>query len=161
SRVAILLTEGYNEDSVAAFQKEYPGSKAYTWMEYLDRGNSGEELHVFVYGLNAAQWRQLPAVHTIPHTNKEPGGIIAGNWPAQAISGQPFILQGTYDNVNQYPVQILLSSFGAVIDSVTIASGKRAPFTLECFPRQLGTALFELKSVLKRDTITVDPVPVQ
>lgn len=157
----ILLTEGYNADSLQAFQKKSAGIKVYTLPEYMAALPVANVLHVFGFGLTATQWQQLPRCTIIMHTSPVPEGIIAADWPQRMVTGEKLYLQGIYNNIVGKPVKLILSGFGTALDSLTIAAGKQVPFTLQTIPRHQGVGAYSLVVMQGKDTVQQQPVPVE
>ncbi|MFT3827136.1 MAG: hypothetical protein QM731_24635 [Chitinophagaceae bacterium] len=158
---AILITDGYNADSLKAFQRTSPGIKTYTLQQYITSAPSVQQLHVFGYGLSAAQWQQLPAVSVIPHIAETPAGIIAVDWQKSLSQGQTLYLQGTYNNSTAKNTRLVFTGFNTVLDSVTIPAHRQASFTLKTIPRHAGMAVYRLLTLDGTDTLSNEPVPIE
>ncbi len=158
---AILLTAGYNADSLQAFQKKSAGIKVYTLQEYMAAVPVADVLHVFGFGLTAAQWQQLPRCTIIPHVSPIPGGIIAADWQRKMVTGEKLYLQGIYNNTAGKPVRIILAGFGTALDSLSVTAEQQVSFTLQTIPRHQGVGVYSLVVMQGKDTVQQQPVPVE
>ncbi len=158
---AVLLTEGYSKDSLEIFlQKEGTSIPVYTPGQYSSITVAAPTLHVFGYGLTQPEWQQLPAGTITWHQPERPKGFIAIHWPQQLTAGQPLQVQGTYAPSSGKPVQLRLSAFNSLLDSITITQPQQS-FTLTTIPKQLGRAVYTLQAITGKDTLTTSPLPVE
>src|SRR6478609_2806463 len=94
---AVLLTDGYNKDSTNAFLKQHKQAAVYTKEKYLQQNNI-DILHVFGYGLSAAEWRAFPVANIMFHPSAIGNGITAIGYNKQLNSGDQLLVQGMFNN---------------------------------------------------------------
>jgi hypothetical protein len=169
---AILLTEGFNKDSVSgnapvfttssAIQKTYAKAKLIgSIQELTDRKPVIKQVKVLGYGLTGDELEQLgdlPITYTAP---EPPAGIQSVNWPGNLKTGNAFTIQGTYKNVESKSIKVLLKGLNTHLDSVTLPANKSTPFQLSTIPRLTGRAVYQLLALSGTDTLLADNVPVQ
>ena len=162
-KVALLITEGAEKDSVRAFLKNYPGPvNSYSVLQYGYEKPAGiDELHVFGNGLLMSEWEQLPLSEIIFHPTSLPGGFTAINWSRKIKFGDRLIVQGSYNNTLKEPVTLLLLSHGSTLDSLVIPAGKQMDLELSGLPKNEGRNIFELFLLQKKDTIRKEILPVE
>jgi acyl-CoA hydrolase len=169
---AILLTEGFNNDSVAAFLQNRKNIPVYTYNASLtDAGKyqavlltssdtlSGLRLHVFGYGLDKDQLSVLKLPFVFYPSPIE--GFTSVYWPEKIHTGESLLVQGRYKNTSRSSIKITLSSYRTTVDSVIVPAATEQQFTLATIPKQLGRAVFTLAVIDKKDTLQKEPVPVQ
>lgn len=169
---AVLLTEGWNKDSVNRFLRLHKGVSVFT----TEQGSSFAgaayvpdlhllnqqpfALHVFGFGLNEYELRANKKPYKfypadLQNTIREIG------WNQSVPLGRPLQVQGSYSNYSGRAVKIILSAFSIPLDSVTIPSQQTASFQLSTVPLQIGRAVFTLSVLQGKDTIESNPVPVE
>ncbi|BAV09504.1 hypothetical protein SAMN05421788_101938 [Filimonas lacunae] len=159
----ILLTAGYNKDSVQALQRQAAAPlPVYTLESYSAQSFTQPPLvHVAGYGLSSAQWQQLPAPAQLQLHTTAPSGITAVHWPSPLMQGQPLQVQGNYINNNKQPVQLQLYGEHTLLDSCTLAANSQHSFTLTTIPLHSGRAVYTLYEVAGDDTLSRNAVPVE
>jgi hypothetical protein len=157
---AILLTDGYNKDSTNAFLKQHKQAAVYTKEEYLQQNNI-DILHVFGYGLSAAEWRALPASGVIFHPSAIGNGITGIGYNKKLNSGDQLLVQGMFNNISGKPVKLTLNGFGTGLDSVIIQPKTEQPFELSTIPKLIGRAVYELTATIHKDTIEQEYLPLE
>jgi hypothetical protein len=159
---AVLLTEGYNPDSLDRFI-QHTGQRlpVYTAEQYhtLDKPPL-QTLHVFGNGLLQYEWEQLQPPAVVWHEPGAPRGFTALYWPQQVKAGETVTVQGRYAHAAAKPVQLLLRGFNTLLDSVTPSSTQQQ-FTLRCIPKHLGRAVYTIQVVAGKDTLQTQPLPVE
>ena len=175
---AVLLTDGFNADSVTHFLQSKNNSyavftlspamvdaKKYQATVITDPDafaeNSYAALHVFGYGLEKQELENLQRENIIFHPSAVTAGITAVNWQANIPAGEKLIIQGTYLNTTSSAKKIVFSGYNSTLDSITVAANKQQAFQLTAVPKHLGRQVYELYVVDGKDTIEKDPMPVQ
>jgi hypothetical protein len=168
----VLLTPGFNKDSVAALSREKKTALPVYVADAAMREAAGYRpllftaatpfngtMHVFGEGLSRdilAEWK-IPRIifHPSPIT-----GVTDVYWPKQIASGSSWQVSGIYNNVSNTAVKISLSSFGAGLDSIMIPAKSKKEFRLATIPRQIGRFVYQLTVMKNRDTLQKEPVPL-
>ncbi|MEO6548223.1 MAG: hypothetical protein ABIN94_09495 [Ferruginibacter sp.] len=161
-RPAVLLTEGYNKDSLQYFlSKNTETNIRYTidTIPFIDTSIS--DLHIFGEGLSPTQLRLLKDIPLIFHPALNNEGFTVVHCKPQLQAGEKLLLQGTYSNSNNFPVKLCLTAFQITLDSVNIPAKKTYSFNLETVPKQRGKALYNLLVLNGKDTLEKEPVPVE
>lgn len=161
--VVIVTTQGTQPDSLSVYQ--HTAGKPvvqYTTDELWKLSPSDYyQIHVFGYGLSAAELQQLPGTSQLITHLTPPSGIVQIYWQQQLLQGQPLLLQGRYCNTGNTPVQLQLSGQHTLLDSCTIAAGNDTLFQLQALPVHKGKALYTLDVLSGQDTVSREPIPVE
>jgi hypothetical protein len=182
---AILLTPGYDRDSLRVFQAAY--GKALPVFDYtrgtkdsrrpgpgvqnllsLSRSDAGV-LHVFGYGLSKAELSVLPPARIVFHPSPLPDGITAVQWDAETGQGLPFSLRAHVSLSAHRDLQgkktarygLRLSGLGTTLDSVALYGGSDTDIVLRTVPRGTGRVVYSVSLTEGRDTLENDPAPTQ
>ncbi len=177
NRQAILLTPGYNADSVGVFiasQQNNPpvfylAGKGFTagvsnaialdGVRFLPLDKI-LQLHIFGEGLGDTELSMLSDLPVVYHPGKTPQGVQSISWSRQLQAGEKLTVQGQYQNNKNIAVKLILSAFNTVADSATIAPNSTTRFHFATVPQQQGNATFNLVSMVGNDTLAADPLPV-
>lgn len=172
-REGVLLTEGYEPDSLRQFmQAVRPGEMAvFPGERELGYGSPDlAKLHVFGYGLSGEQWASLYPSNTgspqvVFHASPLRTGIISANWKQQLLPGERLRIQGTCYSADGKPVKLVLGGMNTPLDSVilfargeatgstrgvtagvaeNIATGVQQEFELSTVPAQAGRAIYHI-----------------
>jgi hypothetical protein len=87
-------------------------------------------------------------------------GFLDIHWTRLLNSGQPFIIQGRFRNLNDSGIELRIEAFGATLDSVYCPSGKDQSFTMQAIPKQTGKAIFQMNVIEGKNLLETEPVPV-
>lgn len=155
---AILLTDGYNKDSVAFYNKI--NASIYTLDNYFTAPNV-DTLHVFGYGLSKAELMNIKSSALIFHPNKTISGINSADWQQHINAHQLFVVQGSFNNTFSTPVKLLLKAYNNSVDSVIINPNTNQHFNLKIMPQHVGKALFNLMALNNKDTVEQEPIPIE
>ena len=180
SKNVIVLTDGYNADSVHKFlsqhQSEIPVitfdknvyDKHQFNVQYMpDIGllshekNDNNIYHLFGFGLDKHEMNSLQQNHLYFHPSPLPSGIVAVNWPHQPASGDKLIVQGMYNNASSAKAKIILRYFGVALDSSYIDANKKEEFSIRTIPKGVGRLSYSLAAIAGNDTIELETLPVQ
>ncbi|WDF54592.1 hypothetical protein [Mucilaginibacter sp. KACC 22063] len=169
---AVLLTNGFNADSIADYKnlrvftldksvkKTYPKATLISDLSEISTVRpSINKLHVFGYGLNEYQLKQLNNLPLSFHTVDPPNGIISVSWSTNLNSGDQLHVQGTYNNAGQ-PVKLILKGLGTTLDSTVINKGKNL-FDLSATPKNTGRSVFRLLAIRDADTLENESLPIE
>ena len=164
----ILLTEGYDPDSVLAFVRAHPAIYDIWGDMPVGAGKAWpvSRLHVFGYGLTRAEWAGLGAPLRAPsvdfHAGARATGIVAVDWQRRLLKGERLRVQGHWQG---HPVKLVLTGLGDVLDSVKDLAGGgpggSGDFSLGTVPAQSGRAVYRLLAIAGTDTLEQEAIPVE
>ncbi len=156
---AILITSGYNPDSVKAFTYGKQDMPVYTSDDLYRLDPALSRIHIFGYGLSPGSSPLPENLSFILHAPPE-NGIVSADWNRKLSAGELLKVQGRYINKSKEPVIIYLQGFDTMLDSVKINSSITEQFELTTIPRFKAKSILRLLAVQNRDTIEINPVPV-
>ncbi len=154
---SLLLTEGYQKDSVASFIKANKNIDTINLSEAAAAAN----LHVFGNGLNQADLQHLKGNAIQFHPSNTDNGITAINWSHTIHSGDALQVQGRYSNTTKQPVTICLNAFGNNVDTVNIAPLQEQAFHLQTIPKHSGRAVYSVIVMANKDTLENNALPFE
>ncbi|WP_295767507.1 hypothetical protein [uncultured Mucilaginibacter sp.] len=168
---AVLLTEGFNIDSIPAkvavftidkaIQKQYAKAKLIGSTEELIHCKpTVTHLQILGHGLNKYELEPLSKLHVSFNAPEPATGYTSVNWPAKIKAGDIFSLQGSYLNKYKRPVKLLLKGLNTSLDSTSIAPGTSS-FQLSTTPKLTGPVVYHLLALSGSDTLSNDAVPIQ
>lgn len=158
---AILLTEGYREDSLQLFVKNKGKNlPVYQQAQLNSLPANIAVLHVFGYGLSQSECTRLPAARLILHASPPADGISEVHWQPQLTAGKTLLVQGSVNHASAKPLKLLLSGQHTILDSVTLPAAQQH-FELSAVPKHLGRAVYSLAVIIGKDTIEQQPVALQ
>lgn len=156
-RQSILLTEGYEKDSVTRFIK---ANKNTDTIGLLDAATASN-LHMFGNGFSDADLQHLKSNTIQFHPPAIANGITAINWQHTIHSGDQLQVQGRYNNTTKQAVTICLNAFGNNLDTVTVAPLQELAFHLHTIPKHSGRAVYSLIAMVQKDTLENNAVPFE
>ena len=169
---AVLLTPGFNKDSLGSFKNNTPlafdaaAKKEYDKARLITAGQLKTitpkitRLHVFGFGLGADELSQLDSLQLIFHPTPIPTGIIVINWNGKLKSGQRLIVEGKFLNTSDKTVKLVLKAFNTGVDSAVISSKGTSKFMLADLPRGIGPSVYRLIALSGKDTIADEKLPL-
>jgi hypothetical protein len=180
----ILLTEGYDPDSVMQFVQRNPGMEVWDWpsgagMAWKAAGAKpglplpviGKQefsgLHVFGYGLTREQWAGIHPPPLVSHLSSAGTGVMDISWKQKLVPGERLQLQGRF--LYRTPVKgvkLVLTAMGTVLDSVMgVAPEHNAEFAtdfaLSAIPAQVGRSVYRLVALAGSDTLEQEEIPLE
>lgn len=159
---AVLLSEGYNKDSVDNYLSQHKHAHVYTTGKYEEeQAFDINTLHVFGYGLSKDEWEVMPPTQIVFHPSDVDKGITAIGYRQKLNSGDALVIQGKFDNTTNKSVRLLLNGFGIVADSVTINPNEQESFELKTIPKFIGRSVYNLTAIINKDTIAHETLPVE
>ena len=162
AKEAVLLTEGYNKDSVDRFIKNRAGDMPlYNTGTMVWQDTELTTLHIFGYGLSPAELSSLNNIPLVFHPSAVGTGITTVHWQQTLKTGEQLRIQGRFMNTHTAPVKILLEGFHTVLDSAHIPAGATTVFELNSIPKHIGKAVYTLMAVTNNDTLEKQPIPVE
>ncbi|HEX8462312.1 MAG TPA: hypothetical protein VF623_12815, partial [Segetibacter sp.] len=181
SKKIVVLTPGFNEDSLSAFlTKSSNQIPVYTVDESILKSarsfnptlisditalhTSTENLatiHIFGYGLGKDQLRQLNSVPIVFHPATIPTGITAISWPRKLVAGNSFSVQGKFTNKSSTDLKLVLRGLGMNLDSAILPKNASNQFELTTIPKHLNRAVYNIFAIAEKDTIEVEEIPFE
>lgn len=154
----LILTEGYQEDAVAAYNKS--NAVKQTW-ENLDQEaiDKAAAIHVFGYGLPDTSIWNIPKSKTQFHVSDLPTGIANIHWRQEIALGQSLLIQGRVNNPLQQNLQLQLISGSQVIEQRVLGAQPSLSFQLNPSPKNLGTGSYQLVLLKGKDTLAKNTIP--
>lgn len=169
---AILLTEGYQKDSLENWKeldlfstdKEIAkGDKKVKYIsdinQFLDSNPDLQNFHLFGFGLENHELEGLKGKNLIFHPSDLSDGITSINWPQKIRSGEELLIQGNYKNSKKKEIKLVLEGMGTNLDSVII-SKESASFELKSIPKHLDKGIYSLITLSKGDTLNKEDIPI-
>lgn len=174
---AILLTEGFNVDSLTTFlrskDKTIPvftldekllSARKYSAAFVTDPGSVFNRdinaVHVFGYGLSDEELKELNKQTLVFHPSIV-SGITSISWQSKIKSGDKLYVQGSFNNPSSSSKKLMLTAFNTTLHSVNIPANKIQKFQLTTIPKHAGRSVYSLSIVDGNDTLEKAPVPVQ
>jgi hypothetical protein len=174
SETAVLLTQGYDSDSLKAFLSKQEAqqlvfsykvnsgntAKPLTALQDLEQQPNLQALHLFGYGLEEQELQAIKKLKIIPHITAIPDGLQRINWTKNIKLGEHVEVSGNYAAYSKFTKLYLLAD-SKVRDSATISS-KEVRFHLRYAPKQSGHFTYALlaKNNDKADTLGQLPISV-
>ncbi|HLK29331.1 MAG TPA: hypothetical protein VKT28_12190 [Puia sp.] len=157
---AIILTEGYNKDSLEL--PAYKNIKTYSTAEYLySNPDDISKAHVFGYGFSKDEITELPDGSYVYHPTDISTGINSASWQHRLYPGEKLQVQGNFNNKSQKRIKLVLSLFNMPLDSVNISSQQEAEFNLQTLPNHNGRVAYKLSVISEKYTMEQESVPVE
>jgi len=173
SNIAILLTEGYHQDSldkwksVSLFSTDIEITKKDKKVQYipdidyfLASRPDYQTLHILGYGLESNEIKSLKTKNLIFHPSALENGVNSISWPGKIHSGEQLLVQGRYNNTTGSEVKLILQGLGTNLDSVIIRKETWNDFELKCIPKHLDKAVYSLLTIVDNDTLSREELPV-
>lgn len=154
----LILTEGYQEDSVATYNKS--NAVKLSW-ENLDQTtmDKAAQIHVFGYGIPDTSIWDMPKSKTVFHASPLPTGIANIHWRQSISLGQSLLIQGRVNNPQQQILQLQLISGLQVIDQKILGAQPSNDFQFNPSPKNVGTGSFQLLLLKGKDTLSKNSLP--
>ncbi|RFZ92024.1 hypothetical protein D0C36_11290 [Mucilaginibacter conchicola] len=164
----VLLTAGFNADSVAAdsntlvytldgaIKKAYPKATLLRGLDELTEAKANT-LHIYGDGLKTYELSQLDSMPVAFHPSGKPSGVTSATWAAQLKAGEALQVQGVYNNTSTQKVKLVLKGLATGLDSVTVGPKSETRFSLSTKPAATGLLVYQLYA----DTALKGDIPVQ
>ncbi len=169
---AVLLTPGFNKDSLASLKNipVYSTNPAIVSrrknvgfvpdLHYFAGAHAGtNKIHILGEGLETEELKALQSHQLVFHP-AEVSGLSAVHWNHTIRSGDQLSIQGTFRNPSDKPAKLVLKGLNTTLDSTTIKAGKPQTFELSTRPKLLGEALYSIIAVSGTDTLASEKIPV-
>ena len=170
---AVLLTEGYHKDSLAAWKDVslFSTDKEITEKDkkvnyipdiayFLSSNPDYQNFHILGYGLESDELKSLKTKNLIFHPSALADGISSISWPGKIRSGEQLLVQGRYNNTTGIEVKLILQGLGTNLDSAIIGKETLDIFELSCIPKHLDKAVYSVIALADNDTISIEELPV-
>jgi hypothetical protein len=169
---AVLLTNGFNADSLskfntklfttsAAIKKGYPKVTLINNVEEIRADSTVTQLRIFGDGLYEEELQQLNNLPITFNPKEFTQGITAINWNQSLKTGDKLTIQGRYKNTSASKVKLVLRGLSTNLDSVDIDRNKEQIFELQTIPKIAGKAIYNLLTISGKDTIEKEDLPLQ
>ncbi|MBS1519389.1 MAG: hypothetical protein JST50_00215 [Bacteroidetes bacterium] len=170
---AILLTAGFGADSLVNYksdqifttdrtiQKSYPQAKLTRLDELKADSPAFGRVHIFGYGLNENELKQLGHLPVVFHPSPLPVGITNINWSQKLKTGMDFTVQGRYNNTGSKTVKLILKGLSTQLDTAAIPAKSNNEFELTTVPKSEGRAVYHILATSGRDTLENENLPVE
>ena len=171
--IAVLLTEGYHQDSLAKWKGAslFSTDKEITERDkkvqyipdidyFLASKPDYQTLHILGYGLESNEIKSLKTKNVIFHPSALENGVSSISWPGKIRSGEQLLVQGQYNNTTGSEVKLILQGLGTNLDSVIIREETWNAFELKCIPKHLDKAVYSLLAIADNDTLFTEELPV-
>jgi hypothetical protein len=176
-RTAVLLTEGYEPDSLnALLDRLEPRPLVYTYQTEAPKSNAVPDLytfrqeqpqvqtaHVLGHGLGEQDLQALQDVRVVPHLSSMPAGLASITWPETITLGEAVTVAGQYtQEAADEQTTLYLQATGLTRDSISLKEIGQHTFLLRYTPKQEGRYTYTLvaKSGDKMDTLGLVPIQV-
>jgi len=157
----VLVTEGVDKDSLAKLE--------FAKMPRYDADKDGVDgllsnfkgvntIHVFGFGLEPYQLEKLSGQKLIFHPSAVPVGFSQVQYKNELMQGETMELQGRFHRQDTAKTTILLTGFGAILDSTQLDA--QNIFNLSYIPAQIGIASYSLIAVSGKDTLEKQVIPL-
>ncbi|SKB87246.1 hypothetical protein [Daejeonella lutea] len=167
---AVLLTEGYDKDSLAGL-KNIPiysaehsiasASKNVKFipdLQYFSRSQADiNKIHILGQGLERHEMESLKNRQLIFHPGRV-AGFHSVSWNTTVRSGERLIVQGSFKSESKRAVRILLRGLSTTLDSTEVTGNQT--FELRTNPKMLDQAVYSLLALSGKDTLANEKIPV-
>ena len=176
NEVAIILTQGFNADSVQKVLMSTGSARIFTTDKSIksfkaryipDLSRLSEDslkissVHIFGFGLPQNELVHLKIRDVRFHPGQIKNRISSIAWNQNLKSGENLIVQGSYDNASATDAKIILNNFDTNLDSVILPSKQTSPFQLSAAPKHIDKAIYSISVISSGDTVETNPLPVE
>ena len=177
--VAILLTDGYNADSVKNFMQQFQLKPVVYSIAHDAKTSvlidpvpvysqdslrhimaSYSAVHVFGNGFGKETIDSLQDAAFEFHPSVPAAGFQSIHWIKKLRQGEQLMVQGSFYNPGSSPVKILFTGLQAHLDSSSIAPASTGGFALSAIPKFAGKALYGITALSGKDTVELEQLPV-
>lgn len=181
SKEAVLLTDGFNNDSLRIFLnntgKQYPiyttetdilnsaqsfKPKLISYPQIFSQPQENfSAIHVFGYGLKGDQLQELNNTPLVFHPSEIPAGITIINWQQKLTAGDKLRIQGKFNNNSSSEIKLVLSGLHTNLDSIVVPPNTNRIFQLTTIPKHIDRAVYNVAAIQKKETIEAEDIPVE
>lgn len=167
---AVLLTEGFEKDSLAGL-KNIPlysadhsitaNNKNVTFipdLEYFSRSQMDiNTIHILGSGLEKHELDAFKSHQLVFHPSQV-SGFHSVHWNSTVRNGEKLTVQGSFVSESKRDIKILLRGLSTTLDSVGIAGSQS--FELNTNPKLINKAIYSLVALSGKDTLARENIPV-
>ena len=154
----IVLTEGAQEDSVAAYSKS--NSVKLHWDQLSQSAiDNAASIELFGYGIPDTSIWKIPPSKTRFHISPIPRGIASIHWRQEIALGQGILIQGRIHNPQKEILQLQLLSGLEIVEQKTLPAQANSLFQFNPSPKNLGTGNYQLLLLKGKDTLSKNHIP--
>jgi hypothetical protein len=168
----ILLTNGFNKDSIPANAPVFTTDKALlkdyskatligSVQELTNRKPALKQIKLLGYGLTNDELQQLSSLPISYSPPPALTGLQAISWPGKLKTGELLNVQGKFKNTQDKAVKLVLKGLNTALDSISIPAGKTTEFQLNTLPKPTGRVVYQLLSLSGNDTLAAESIPVE
>jgi hypothetical protein len=159
----ILLSEGYNKDSVDHFLNTSLQSFQQFHLNDFSIKEIAEAktIHLFGNGFKDTNQIDLPNVPIVFHASDKQSGIQTIHWQQSILTGSPLLIQGSCSNFSNKSAKLVLYGWNKRIDSIELLAGKQQQFSFTVVPENEGRGLYHLALMLGKDSIEKEIIAYQ
>ena len=151
---AVLLTPEFDADSLTnnkteqlftadrSIQKSYPQAKLIRVDQLKNDSPAFSKVHLFGYGLNESELKQLNNLPVVFHSASSTGGIFNIDWGRKVRTGESLTVQGKYYNSSSKAVKLILRGLSTQLDTAIIPAKSSDEFELTTVPKSEGRAVY-------------------
>jgi primosomal replication protein N len=169
---AILLTEGFNKDSIPnnaqVFKTDKVVQKGYTkatligsTQELANRKPALKKVKILGYGLTEDELQSLNNLQVSYNAPVIPAGIQSSSWQTNLKTGEALTIQGTFKNNEAKTIKLVLKGLNTPLDSVMLPANITTGFQLSTLPKPSGRVVYQLLVLSGADTLSSESIPVQ
>ncbi|HEX2847495.1 MAG TPA: hypothetical protein VHN59_13185 [Chitinophagaceae bacterium] len=119
-------------------------------------------LHILGNGITDSEWERITArqIRVSYQAPSLPSGFVKAGWPHVIRHGDKLDVYGTYHNMENDSIKIVLTGLGTAMDSTIIHEDSSQHFQLHCLPAHTGATVYELQAFKGNKLVAEEKVPV-
>lgn len=159
----ILLSEGYNKDSVDQFLKTADQSFQQFQLNHISFQQIADAatIHLFGNGFKDTNQLQLPNIPIVFHASDKQTGIQNIHWQESVVTGTALLVQGSCLNLSNKTAKLVLYGWRNRVDSIEIGAGKQQQFSFSVVPENEGRGLYHLTVLAGKDSLEKETIAYQ
>lgn len=172
---AILLTEGFEKDTLDALLKERKETPLiFSYRQLVGKAQTIQRLslwrmnfpqtrkvHLLGNGLPSYELSALDSVQLVLRPGRLPHGIISLHWTNSIHLGEPLRVSGQYNRKAGNKTWLYLSLAGEPLDSVGLGGEGQQPFQLQQNPKEAGKFVYQLQIRQVGKVLAEEKVPLE
>ncbi|RYY20250.1 MAG: hypothetical protein EOO04_20400 [Chitinophagaceae bacterium] len=120
-----------------------------------------KKIHLLGYGLAEDELNRLHNKNIVFHPPYITRHFNSVNWNRQLHTGEKLVVQGSYNNNEPGKLNLILTGFNTILDSVSIPGNQLSSFQLQTIPKQKGRAVYTILVLDGKDTIHREKIPFE